>query len=282
MVQMYPNALRLNNANDSGRELTSAMADDLTAQVRALQQQSVPALKEFIFPRSASIARSVSDDVGEHWGSGSYVEAGGRVYLLTNRHVAMKATETTLTHIVVNGEEMAPLAEQFAVAGEADVALMPVRPEVWSRTDKLAMPLGDFDAGPPAADELLMLVGFPWRGSRFSALQGAVRSRAMPYIAQREHAVEDDGIHFWLKYRPGELKDETGGPAEFTEPKGLSGSLVWNTGLVHSVRGGTAWSTHLLRPVGLLMGWRPNEQALQVVRLDVVRQIIRKMLDDEA
>ena len=64
---MYPNAFRPDDAIHSGRELPSAMADNLTARIRALQQQSVPALKEFIFPRSASIARSVSDDVGEHW-----------------------------------------------------------------------------------------------------------------------------------------------------------------------------------------------------------------------
>ena len=159
----------------------------------------------------------------------------------------MTATETTLTDVVVNGEEMPTLAEELAVA-----------------------------------DELLMLVGFPWRGSRFSALQGAIRSSATPYIAQRDHAVEDDGIHFRLKYRPGELKDETGDPADFTEPRGLSGSLVWTKGLVHCVRGGTAGSTHLLRPASFVMGWRPDEQALQVVRLDVVRQAIRKMLDDEA
>lgn len=235
-------------------------------------------MTEFIFCRVASIAEAISTEVGQHWGSGTYLSVNGNVYLLTNRHVAEKAMHTTLTHVVKNGETMAPLTEDFLTCQEADVALMPVNAGVWSQTDKLAVPFNEFGAGRPADGELLMVVGFPDQTSRFSALQKAVHSKAMRLITQRDPQLGDDGIHFWIKYRPSEIKTETGASADFIIPRGLSGSLVWNTGIVQSVRGGVEWSTDMLKPAGLVTAWNQDERALKVMRLDVVRQVVQKMV----
>jgi hypothetical protein len=254
---------------------------DITQQVRAVQDRAVEDLKQFLFPRSASIARTISEDVGEHWGSGSYVEAEGSVFLFTNRHVAEKSKETTLSHVVRNDEKMAALAESYLDAGEVDVALMPITPEIWAMTDKQAIPLSALEAERPAWDELLMVIGFPGATSRFSALQNAVRSKARPYIAQADPALGDDGIHFWMKHRPIELKDENGNAADWVDPRGMSGSLVWNTGIVKSVRDGVQWSPALIKPAGLLDASDHEKQALRVIRLDVVRRIVRAMLSHD-
>jgi hypothetical protein len=253
-------------------------ADDFNRLVHDVQQKAVENLKQFLFLRSASIAQTVSEDVGKHWGSGSYLDAGDKVFLLTNRHIAEKCRETTLSHVVKNGEEMAALAEPYLDVKEIDLALMPIRPEIWATTDKVAVPLSALNADRPTWDELLMVVGFPGATSRFSALAKAVRSKAMPYIAQADAQLGDDGLHFWMKNRPAELKNEMGHEADWVDPHGMSGSMVWNTGIVKSAREGIPWSPNLIKPAGLLDRSNHEKQALRVIRLDVVRETIRAML----
>ena len=255
-----------------------AEANDITGSVRAVQEQAVESLKQFLFPRSASIARAVSEDAGEHWGTGSYLQFEERIFLLTNRHVAEESKARTLSHVVKNEEQMAALSEPYLAAEEVDIALMPIRPEIWVATDKQAISLSAFDTERPAWDELLMVVGFPYATSRFSALANAVRSKARPYIAQPDRALGDDGIHFWMKHRPRELRDEKGQATDWIDPSGMSGSLVWNTGIVQSVRHGFSWSPDLIKPAGLLDASDHEKQALRVIRLDVVRDVVHKML----
>jgi hypothetical protein len=252
--------------------------NDITRQVRDVQDRVVDSLKQFVFSRSASIARDVSEDAGEHWGSGSYLKAEKEVFLLTNRHVAEMSRETTLRHVVRNDEQMAELTERYLDSAEVDLALMPVDAEIWAATDKQAVPLSALDAPRPAPDELLMVVGFPAATSRFSALAAAVRSKARPYIAQADTALGDDGIHFWMKHRPTELKDEKGNAADWIDPHGMSGSLVWNTGIVRSVREGVSWSPEFVTPAGVLDASDHEKRALRVIRLDVVRDVVRAAL----
>jgi hypothetical protein len=261
-------------------EVQQIMTDpnDITQLVRKVQEAAVESLKQFLFPRSASIAREVSEDAGELWGTGSYLQDQGRTFLLTNRHVAEESKIRTLSHVVRNDELMAALNDPYVAAEEVDIALMPIRPEIWLKTDKVALLLEAFDAERPAWDELLMVVGFPYATSRFSALANAVRSKARPYIAQPEPALGDDGIHFWMKHRPAELRDEKGNAADWIDPRGMSGSLVWNTGIVKSVRDGVQWSPDLIKPAGMLDASDHEKQALQVIRLDVVRSVVQTML----
>lgn len=63
-------------------------------------------MREHILPFSTPISKVLSNEHGEHHGSGSYIWDGNCRFLLTNEHVARATANFPLTHQFWNCEDI--------------------------------------------------------------------------------------------------------------------------------------------------------------------------------
>jgi hypothetical protein len=131
--------------------------------------------------------------------------------------------------------------------------------------------------------ELLFMTGFPGKRARFSALAGALATTAVPYLTQQipEESVTSPE-HFRLNYNPERARSVSSLGSFLPEPRGFSGSLVWDTGYVR--KRGQDWSPADATVTGLVFGWPLSDQSdsLIATRIEVVRAFLIQALRHEA
>src|SRR4051812_27918001 len=103
-------------------------------------------------------------DYGEGWGSGSYIQLGGRVFILTNQHVSrIRAKRKVLTHQFDGQDDIRRiLGNHVEHPAPLDLGLLPIDMQAWSDPTNCsrAINLKQISiAHSPAQTELLAFTG---------------------------------------------------------------------------------------------------------------------------
>ena len=250
----------------------------------AIQNKVVTEMSDSLRDYRAPIFEHLGDH-GEGWGSGSYIEVGGRIFILTNEHVAhARKSSRRLIHQFNDQEDLRPiLGDHFEVGAPRDLALLPVDADAWRdasnhskaiRAEQLAW------AHAPVPGELLTFVGFA--GAKVAFHFGTLTSQASCYTARETPLPEDERFsprfHFGLDYRP-DLATDLIGKEGLPLPPGLSGSTVWNTCLVEAKALGIDWSPDLAKVTGVIWGWPSNIGCLVATRVEYLHGFLLQTAD---
>src|SRR6266851_7600659 len=101
---------------------------------------AIPGVVEAMTNHLKAYRAPVFEDFGDHcegWGSGSYLQVGARVFILTNEHVARARPQgRRLIHQFAGRDNFAPIVgDHVAKDWPLDLALLPVDAGAWSNAD---------------------------------------------------------------------------------------------------------------------------------------------------
>lgn len=235
-------------------------------------------MTDFLSARRAPVFKDHSTH-GEGWGSGSFLQLGGKVFILTNEHVADARTP--------NQDLASQLREQDAIwriAGNhiqlplpLDLALLPV-PDSIGATMHESVAIGVEQiaiAHDPVEGELLAFTGFA--GERVHFHFGTLFSEAICSTAREIPLPQDNWFsgryHFGLDYRP-DLAEDVIGTRGLPLPPGLSGSTVWNTRFVAAKMAGQRWTPDMAQVTGVVWGWPTDKGCVVATRAEYVRSFL--------
>lgn len=225
-------------------------------------------------PYLSPISRVLSEQEGEHLGSGSYIEAEGKKYIITNEHVAKHLATHSLTHQFNENDQILRLTKPMvAEKAPIDVAISKIPESSWRLVEHsaLAIPEEQFaDVHSPVEHECLFFAGYS--GERAKFLFGHLITRGTPYLTQQcpfPQSVEeaDEEYHFSLFYPP-DLATSIDGTSHLPDPHGFSGSLVWDTKRVACLQAGTEWSPEMAEVTGIVWGWPSAEGCILATRVE--------------
>ena len=226
-------------------------------------------------------------DYGTGWGSGSFLQLGTRVFILTNEHVATaRAEKRTLTSQLRGKEDIWRIdGNHVELPAPYDLALLPVPDLIWSAThSSTPIDVGQIAiAHQPVEGELLAFTGFA--GDRVRFHFDHLLSEATCYVAREVGLPADprlDGrFHFGIDYRP-DLAEQVVGSAGLPLPPGLSGSTVWNTNFVAAKMAGQMWTPDLAVVTGVVWGWPSDHGSIVATRAEYVRSFLLQAAKDLA
>lgn len=224
------------------------------------------------------ISRSVDLEHGFAWGTGSYISLpSGAVALLTNEHVARLVTDEHLSHLPDPGKNYELISEFRAWSAPEDLAVGVV-PANRLAPERSVLSVDDLDRSyNPEPYELLYCYGFPgstarrndsmtennMRYSWFGELEVAGLSMVSQQIPEWPSNLPADFIpdyHVLVHYPAQSLQSPAGPPVDVPNPKGMSGSLLWDTKAVKCLRRGVAWHPSVARVCGIIWAtWHKPE-----------------------
>lgn len=230
------------------------------------------------------IASVVGDDesvrANPHVGSAFRVRAGGRDLIVTAAHV-IESARAVFGRVGVTGERG---ASPWLLPGPPDrVDLEPDIAVFFVGRDYPASGIDFWDIAQVDHDEhklstdYLVIHGFPAVQSRFSAIGNALTNRSLPYgVMRREDDLPPDlkAFQFAMDFDPANFRSPDGGPAEWLDPRGLSGSPVWRIGASGSRV--DEWSPDACKLVGIVTQWKPDAKALIATKVQALEDLLRK------
>jgi len=221
-------------------------------------------------------------DHGEGWGSGSFIEVDRSKFILTNQHVATIRHSGQRLGFQMAGQEKLILIQGHHVelGLPLDLALLPVPEAGWTGLTHGASPL-NLDkiaaAHSPVPTEILAFAGFAGKGTSFhfdtlffKATTSVSREVPLPTDPRW-----DIRFHFGLDYRP-DLATTVVGNDGLPDPRGLSGSAVWNTRFVEAKIRGIDWTPDLAQVTGVVWGWPSQQGLLVATRAEHLRSFLQE------
>jgi hypothetical protein len=244
-------------------------------------------MHEHIWPYSVPVQKHMGD-FGEGWGSGGYLRFTGRIYILTNEHVARpREANQPLSHQLAGSENVYMVSgDHLAKRWPLDLALIPVSPQAWDTPDnrsKAITPRLIALAHDPVPSELLTFAGFS--GDRSDFYFGTLVTRGNSSTAREVTLPTEDSrfksrFHFGIDYRP-DLATNVVGTAGLPRRPGFSGSLVWDTGFVSCRLKGEDWTPDKARVTGIVWGWPSSNACLVATRAEYIRSFLLATLDEQ-
>jgi hypothetical protein len=113
------------------------------------------------------------------------------------------------------------------------------------------------------ATDYLFVHGFPGVRAHFSPGLGGLIKSSLPYgvmLRDEDLPASMAPYQFALDFDPANMLSPDGRPAEWLDPRGLSGSPVWRIGA--SGQKVDAWKPELSLLVGVVTTWLPDEKLL--------------------
>ncbi len=247
------------------------------AEWKQLCREVTEAMKDEASPYITPVSHALSNDEGEHIGTGGYIEYQGRRLLLTNEHVLRPRGGLGLAHQFHDCEDVIRLSDPIAVEPPPiDLALCEISDAAWDRAHaSLALPERRLAQNSDHVErELFFFIGYP--GGRSIFLFSTLVSRSTPLLTQEPVPLPDDlkRHQFALFYNPerGERVDHSTLP--LPEPNGLSGSLVWNTRRVEFLQNGQPWTPGDAQVCGILCRWLGADTAVVGTRIQEIRAFL--------
>lgn len=250
----------------------------LLANVTKLMSEHVA---NFVTP----LSMSKEHGSGVAWGSGTYIKGAQHVWVLTAGHVVMEVPANgRLAHLpVVDGEYNAAFGTPEVKGGAEDVAALPVYPD----PKFLPVPARIL---PPSAiaqrfeadeDELLFWIGFPGHAVNRDDLSTPASLRVSMYeqlntpwkpmlmqaikdVTSVTHPAFDRTKHIAVHYPDRGTRASDGQDVPLPHPKGMSGSALWNTKAIASMKAGIDWKPEMAEVCGVIWG-APPEKPLAVL-----------------
>lgn len=245
-------------------------------------QSAMPAvvhdMTAFLSARRAPVFKDYGTH-GEGWGSGSFLQLGGRVFILTNEHVAYARSPSQDLASQLHQQE-----DIWRIVGKhvdfplpLDLALLPVPVSMWATTHgSVAIGVEQIAiAHDPVEGELLAFSGFAGERVHFhfeTLFSEAVCSTAREVPLPRD-ARFSDRFHFGLDYRP-DLAEDVIGTKGLPLPPGLSGSTVWNTRFVEAKIADQPWTPDMALVTGVVWGWPTDRGCVVATRAEYVRSFL--------
>lgn len=253
----------------SSEEEWSAVATDITAKMTDF-------LKQYRTPLFRDLGAHAAGE-----GTGSYLELGSGLFVLTNEHVAAcRETGGRLVHKFHDCDDF------FLVAGNHasqplpfDLSIIPVSREMWEQHshNSKAISVSQISmAHTPVPNEILVLAGFAGEDAVFRF--GAMTAVATTSVSREVSLPKTDNrfsgrFHFGIAYNPN-LATKVVGRRDLPRPPGLSGSTVWNTRFVECQMQGKPWTPEQAMVTGVVWGWPSNIGCLVAIRAEYVRSFL--------
>lgn len=237
-------------------------------------------VSKFVTP----LSMSPEVGMGKAWATGNYLYANKRNYLLTNKHVFSDCPSgAKLAHLPFNVNEE---EDYYPIEGTPTLIKWPVDaglieltyPEI-STTRLIKASLIDTVFN-PVQDELLFWAGHPgYKAQRNEPLsEGKQRmtrflpkldTKLKPFLSQLIKSdlevIKDFDInkHIAIHYPAMAHKDASADLVHCANPKGMSGSLLWDTKFLSHLKQGKEWSPECARVCGLI--WGAHEHPYEIV-----------------
>jgi hypothetical protein len=238
------------------------------------------AMAEHVGPYLASISRTHDNKSGKAHGSGIYVAMKKEPGLATCEHVVRTGYESgyRITHLPKDGGYYHAfnrewLAEPYPV----DLALTYIDPAIWSEGDREALSRDRIaERGGIAANELLMLCGYPGEASSFKGYPPPeLQSNLVPYTARATALPADfvPDMHFALQYEMNLAESVNGSGKKLPSPGGFSGSPIWDTRFVASGCSDD-WTPAQARVIGMACRWLREESCIIGVKSEVLARFL--------
>lgn len=221
---------------------------------------------------------------GVAWGSGTYIKGAQHVWVLTAGHVVMEVPAGgRLAHLPVpDGEYNGAFGTPEVKGGAEDVAALPVYPDpkflpAPGRVLPQSAIAQCFEAD---EDELLFWIGFPGHAVNRDDLATPATLRVSMYeqlstpwkpmlmqaikdVASVTHPAFNSTKHVAVHYPERGTRASDGQDVPLPHPKGMSGSALWNTRVIASMKAGIRWEPEMSEVCGVIWG-APPEKPLAV------------------
>lgn len=207
-------------------------------------------------------------------GTGNYVEREGQRILLTCQHVACVQP----LHYRFHGDDSV-----FEYRGPPwrmdphpiDAAQAFLSDQAWNSVahEAATIPISRFSSKhqPIEQAELLFFRGFAGENADYGF--GIHQTNGSGYCSQEKANTGDEQV-FEVFWNPSKIRhtsvtsEETKNAVRFSSPRGLSGSLVWNTRFLEVTRTGNTWRPEDAVITGLLRRWDCRTLTLLVWRVE--------------
>jgi len=244
------------------------------------------------------LSLSFSDGKGEALATGSYLELGATIYLVTNDHVFHEATGGHLGHLPKGRGEFVGVPSAIALPWPVELALAPVDAHGPNAPrDALLPEFLDTSYG-PAQGELLFFVGYPGskalrregltEANRHQSWFGELRIPGIPMVTQAVEGTYQDGsenfdptYHVAIQFPEKAQRADTLLEEPLPNPKGMSGSLLWDTKFVAAAKVGRPWDPDFARVCGIVWGAREKPDVLFATKVEHIRSALVGILQHE-
>jgi hypothetical protein len=250
-------------------------------------------LRNLILKGTTSISKLKMDNTAYAHATGSYIEYKDDIYLISNQHIAQDAIGAILGHVPgpsSNYERFSGLclAEKYPI----DVFLLKLTDQ-WNSTTKTYFKDKFDEKFQPVDNEYIFWIGYP--GTTLSRHDVVTENRirsvyfdvldspAVPFLTTINKEFDFRNIqfepshHFAINYP--EIGNIGGEIAlnELPNPKGLSGSLVWDTKYKKTIDEGKEWSPELARICGIIWADFGKKNVLFATKVEFMLPSIEKM-----
>jgi hypothetical protein len=245
-------------------------------------------VKRFVTPLSLSHAHGR----GQAHGTGNYVQLLGQTFILTNQHVAVGEKGASLGHLPQPGADYVKCDEDVLMKPYPyDVGLISLKSH-FNPGNREILPASKFCRRfHPVNGELFFWLGYPGHKAtsldsasdnnlRYNWFGGTLDAVGYPVITQHspcepgEILFFDKEKHIALHY-PSMATRNAGEPDVVSlNPKGMSGSLLWDTRYVACLQSGEEWRVEKARVCGLLNAAHTNPAVVVATKIEYVRRTI--------
>jgi len=229
------------------------------------------------YTRPCVTAMRTSNQYGVHLlGTGSYVTAKGRRLLTTCEHVIR--AKTAVEHQFWGADQIFQVPDPFVCDQLLDTAFAAIRETAWNAVEHAAWTIDLREFAPkhqPVDRELLFFRGFAGENARYGF--GVHEANATGYCSQEPPGPPIAPELFEMRWVPKRIEfteqtsDEMKAKMLHNDPRGFSGSLVWNTRFVELSSAGKAWRPEDAVITGLLCRYIEERETLAALRVEHLR-----------
>lgn len=261
------------------------------AEWEACCAQVKDAMRDWVLRFVTPISMSAAAGHGVSWGTGTYLEVADQHVLLTNNHVVSEVPEGgRLAHLPGPTDDFIAVGDNWTRRPlPIDAAFIGIRP-VGLAGMREPVPCNLLEPRFSAVeDEQLFWIGYPGYTAerhdapiearqRMTRFGGPLESCALPMLSQviRDWSGEgedafDPALHLAVHY-PAKAQRTANGPAvALPHPKGMSGSLLWDTKFVANRRKGAPWSASDARVCGLVWAALDHPEIVIATKIEHVK-----------
>lgn len=236
---------------------------------------------------------------GEGWGTGNYFKFCDHPFLLTNQHVLQHEKGSTLAHLPGPTDDYVALngtRKTWALPLDIGIERLTVTPCGPNR-ELLTTSVLDQNFCPQEGE---ILFWFGYQGTlakrhdvitdakvRYNWFDGPLVMPGLPMASQQDSglhvdvAMFDSAKHVMVHY-PSSAKRAPGAIEEdLPNPKGMSGSLLWDTKYLSCHSLGEPWDATKARVCGVLWAAHDDPEVVVATKIEHIRTVLRQHLNAE-
>lgn len=212
---------------------------------------------------------------GEHLGTGYFFEYNENKFLITNYHVAVKCVENPLAyHFKGDGKYVKMFLPIKFYRYPIDVACTSIFDNVWNtyHDESSCIPPEKFQSKFEAVEnEIFFIEGYP--GQRAGMWGDTMFAQLTPLLTNQVRLVDgyDERMHFALRYDIDNFIC-TGEQSFLPSPKGMSGSLVWNTKIEECKQKGVKWDISKPTVIGIIHQYCGDDKCVIGTKIEHMRK----------